>query len=154
MCTNFNLSSWFLPLETTYPIYPNSPKRERNVYHANPRKQRAYQRVVLAIYRLADGEGLFCRATNMEIAVEASLGIDAVRLHIHELERSGDLTTFSIAGTKSNRRDMILMDHPAAAKKVFLLLRAGRCLGRHSAIARGVFGDGSRLLVERQMESF
>ena len=154
MCTNFNLCVGFLCLWTPYPIYPNYPKRFRTMRHANPRKQRAYQRVLLAIYRLADDDGLFCRATNMEIAAEAGLGIDTVRGHIHELERSRDLTTFSNAGSNSHRREMILMDNPAAGEAVESLLRAGRWLGRHSADARGVYEDGRPLPVERQSESF
>jgi hypothetical protein len=106
------------------------------------RKYLARQRVVLAIYRLADDDGLFCWATNQELAVEAKLGAETIREHLHELEREGAVVTFRNSSSNSHRRQTVLMDHPTAEENVASLLKAGRCLGRHSAVARGIYVDG------------
>ena len=108
----------------------------------NKRVQRSRQKVLLAIYWLADEDGLYCHATNAELAKAAGVGVETVRGYLHGMEHDGTVVTFGSRRSGTYRRLMILMDHPAAEAHVESALQGGRQLGLHTGIARGVYAGG------------
>jgi hypothetical protein len=77
----------------------------------------AYQRVLLAVYMLADGEWSDVFATNAEICRDSGCSLAGVRRSLAEMERRGLISVFLIgcAADHPSGRVMVLMDHPRAA---------------------------------------
>jgi hypothetical protein len=76
-------------------------------------RQLSIQRVLLAVYWLADADGLYCAATNAEIAQAAGRGVQKTQEILGELLRGGHLG-WSPQGNGIRRRVFVLMDHPDA----------------------------------------
>ena len=75
---------------------------------------RNHQKVVMAIYWLAEPDGVRCYATWRELADETGLGEDTVRLYVRRLEEAGIVRVPRVRD-RPNRRTIVLMDHPEAA---------------------------------------
>lgn len=78
-------------------------------------RQLSVQRVLLAVYWLSDAGGLYCAATNAEIARAAGRGVEKTQEILGELVRDGHLG-WSPQGNGLRRRVFVLMDHPDAAR--------------------------------------
>jgi hypothetical protein len=94
------------------------------VRHATARRN--CMRVLLAVYMAADKEGLYCHASDAEIAGAAGQSIDCIRSHLDRLETGGDIVAF---GPRHglNRRVIVLLDHPdAAAAMASIIVEARR----------------------------
>jgi hypothetical protein len=79
-------------------------------------------RVVLALHWLADAQGLFCMATNAELARAAGLGVEMFRSLLHGMELRREVAAFSGRG---GRRTLILMSHPTGPMMVRKFFEAG-----------------------------
>jgi hypothetical protein len=80
------------------------------------RKRRNYNAVMLALYWLADDEGLFVLTYNKAIAAEAGISPAAAKVVLAEMEGRGDITVFDTDDGISFRR-IILNDHPKAEEE-------------------------------------
>jgi hypothetical protein len=79
--------------------------------HQRLAKQMSYQRVLLAIYWLADDLGLVCAATNAQIARAAGRGVETVQGCLREMGRDGTVTALGHADGLP-KRVLVLMDTP------------------------------------------
>jgi hypothetical protein len=75
-------------------------------------KQMTRQRVLLAVYWLSDADGLYCDATNAEIARVADRGVQKVQAVLGDLLRDGSLGWTGREGVRG--RVLVLMDHENA----------------------------------------
>jgi hypothetical protein len=71
----------------------------------------AYQKVLLAVYVLAEEDGLACYTFNTGIARECGVSPAAVGRAVAEMERRGVIRTFDWRDGL-NCRMIVLMDHP------------------------------------------
>ncbi len=80
-------------------------------YRRQARQRRhSLDRVLLAVYGLADAEGLHCRASTRRISEASGVGFDTTRDCLNHLEDLGHLAIYS----EASRRTIILTDHPDA----------------------------------------
>src|SRR4051812_27811616 len=84
------------------------------------KRNRAYHAILLAIYWLSDSEGLFCDATNREVARAAGCHPDTVKNYLHALERDGVIAIFGPRHGYSCRM-IVLLDGPEADTWVRML---------------------------------
>jgi DNA-binding IclR family transcriptional regulator len=95
-----------------------------------------FGKVVLALYRLADEQGLTCKATGNEIAAAAGVAPSTVSRCLRHLEALGDLEVYGDARAPHGRT-LLLMDHPAAECFRRRVLEAlGRMKREHEARQR------------------
>ena len=69
-------------------------------------------RVLLALYWLADAEGLYCHGTDRQLAEAAGRSVSTVRTHLRALQDAGHVAAWW--GREKIRHPAILLDHPDA----------------------------------------
>jgi len=89
------------------------------------RRLTKYNRVLLALYWLADDEGLICAATNAGIARAAGVSAATVGNCLRNLESEGTVAVYADKGLPC--RVIVLLDHPEAATLVRKAEKARRC---------------------------
>lgn len=91
--------------------------------------QRTYESVLLAIYGLADAEGLLCKASNAELAKASGRAVDTVKSCLARMESSGDIFMLRPAGG-GPMRSIVLLDNPNSGRVIARFLvkqRLGAC---------------------------
>jgi hypothetical protein len=83
----------------------------------NKKARATYDSVLLAVYGLADAEGLYCYATNEEIAAKVCKSKGTVRDHIDRMEQNGDVITFGVKDGLGERV-IIILDHADSGRAV------------------------------------
>src|SRR3954452_465301 len=74
-----------------------------------PRHSRCYMRVLLAVYWLADRQGLLCGATLREIARAAGCSPSTAHKQLRRLEGAGIIE--ELRRGPGGRRTLLLLDH-------------------------------------------
>jgi hypothetical protein len=82
-------------------------------------------RVLLAVYMLADEQGLVCRATDAALSRASGVSFSTARGHLHALVEAGDLVSLK-NGSRTHDRVLVLADHPQSRAAVAALKRSGR----------------------------
>lgn len=76
-------------------------------------KRLTYQRVLLAVYALADDKGLVCAATDKAIAAAAGRNVSTIRPYLRELAEAGVIALYPCDGG-GGHWPLVLLDHPEA----------------------------------------
>ena len=91
--------------------------------------QPVYQKALLAVYLLSDGDGLSCEATNAEIGRQSGLGVGDVKRLLALMRNRGDVKVFGKRDGLAYRV-IVLADHPEAEDLAILIGKISR--RRHS----------------------
>lgn len=114
------------------------PAFRKHRYYRHATSRRSYYRTLIALYLAADAEGLFCHATNAEIAKYSGLTAATIKCYIHDMEMDGAVATF-MPSEGFPRRTIVLLDHPEADAAAQAMLHMGRELGRNTIEGDGPF---------------
>jgi hypothetical protein len=104
---------------------------------SNATRRRTLDRVLLAVYWLADSEGLTCEATDDQIGRAARCSPRTARSCLLELEANGHID-ISLAFQRIHKyRYIILLDHPLSAATSRLFRTPAKQEPKRRAKAKG-----------------